>query len=37
MLKTKICKKCKASFVPRKKEEYCEECLQLLLEGGKTR
>ncbi len=34
MLKTKTCKKCKASFVPEKKEEDCKECL-LLMKGGK--
>jgi hypothetical protein len=24
----KICKKCKASFVPKNKEELCKECLK---------
>jgi len=25
-MKTKICESCNATFVPKKKEKYCEEC-----------
>ena len=30
-MKNKTCKKCKASFVPEKNEEYCKECIIISL------
>ena len=36
MIKNKTCKKCNASFVPKKKEEYCINCnkIKTKLKGG---
>ena len=28
MLKTKVCKKCKSSYVPKYNEDWCNECLK---------
>ena len=35
MLKTKICKECKASFVPKAQEIYCRFCLDELNKRAK--
>jgi len=33
-MKTKTCKNCKASFVPKKKEDLCQICIKTQLKGG---
>jgi len=35
MYKTKVCKNCLCSFIPVKKEEYCNICIKTKLKGGK--